>query len=580
MVTAAPWCAMLRATRESSMAAGKVWQRRITATGVAAAAILAPLWAAAPASAASLCAPPADTVAPQITSLTLSTPSVDLNSGSRVVTITAGAIDTSGNGTASGVKAIQVELRGPRRFGESNLTLASGTAIDGVWTGTYTVPKAGPAGAWSINFVFLEDAAHNSQTYSNGTTNADSPTDIRLQSGWDTTFTVTGTGPTPPAKVKPGPLTGFTMSPQSVNTTKAAKVVHVTATFSAPLPKHLLLFFIRTGGRGIQQPGRVLFKQTSPGHWTGKVTVHRWAGDETARPELFASYGPNVRPRGKNFSPQELTVKHFASKLTIVSGVDKTRPVLTSLTFSPPTVNTTSGAQTVTVTATASDTQSGVKRINANLYINNGSNGSAAGFYPFPGLGFFRSSNLNVKFTRSGNQWIGTVKFRECVPSGNWKINAFVTDRAGNATFYSSKKLIAAELPGTLAVTSTHGDVDPPSIRGAVALDYDHSIVLDFTEGVKNVSTSTLSVFDLKPTATRFQSTTPVTSIDCYRLGTLVDCSGSGGLVTSAVLFVPAVKGEAKFQVYANLNSVTSQLTDGAGNPLGWEGYAASVTGA
>jgi hypothetical protein len=34
-----------------------------------------------------------------------------------------------------------------------------------------------------------------------------------------------------------------------------------------------------------------------------------------------------------------------------------------------------------------------------------------------------------------------------------------------------------------------------------------------------------------------------------------------------------------EFQVYANLGGITSQLTDGAGNPLSWNFQAADVTG-
>jgi hypothetical protein len=457
--------------------------------------------------------------------------------------------------------------------------LTSGTAIDGAWTGTYTVPKEGPAGAWSVEYVEVQDAARNSQFYSDDGKYADSPNDIRLQSGWDTSFEVTGTGPTPPAKVKPGALTGFTLTPQAVNTTKSAKVVHLTATFGAPYPKTVEVFFERTSGHGLQIENRFAFKQTSPGEWAGHVTVHRWMGDSTARVQMFAGFAANVKPRYENITAAKLRALHFPHSLTITSGVDKTKPVLTSLSLSPTSVNTVSGAETVTVTATATDTRSGVSRVNATLYTNHGENGSAAGFYPYPGLGFVSSGNLNVNLKRSGDEWVGTAKFRECVPSGTWKVDAYVTDRAENSTFYSSKKLIAAELPGTLAVTATHGDVEPPSVRDAVALDFNNWIILDFTEGVKNVSTSTLSVFAMKPKADRFQSTTPINGIVCYHEGTIVDCSGSGGLVTSAVLTVNALSGQAKFQVYANLNSMTSQLTDGAGNPLDWNEPAAEVTG-
>jgi hypothetical protein len=96
---------------------------------------------------------------------------------------------------------------------------------------------------------------------------------------------------------------------------------------------------------------------------------------------------------------------------------------------------------------------------------------------------------------------------------------------------------------------------------------------------VKNVSTATLSVFANRPAATRFQSATAVTGIVCSDGSTTVDCSGSPDLITSAVLSVPALSVGAEYFVYANLNAVTTQLTDGAGNPLAWSFFAADVTG-
>jgi hypothetical protein len=574
---------MLRATRETSMATGtSKWQRRIMATGVAATAVLMPLVPATPANAASLCAPPADTVPPQISSVTFSRQSVDLTTGPRTVTVTADATDSSGNGAASGVKRISVFLTGPRADADARLSLSSGSAADGVWTGKLTIPKNARAGTFTLRQVTAQDAAGNFQAYSNDDSHADSPTDISVQPGWDTTITATGTGTPPPKPVKAGTLTAFNFTPRAVNTTHAAKTVHVTATFSAPRPTRIFLFFARTSGKGhsfFQE--KVPFTHTTGGHWAGHFLVHRWLGDSKARPQFFADFGANVKPRFRNLSESTLHALHAPTVLTITSGVDRTKPVLKTLSFSPSSVNTVSGAQTVTVTATASDALSGVAQIQTSLSIRNGdSEGApAGGLYPYPGVGFEQSGYVNVSLKPSGNKWIGTATFRKCVPSGNWQVRTYVSDRAGNNAGYSTKKLDAAGLPGTLSVTSTPGDVEPPSVRDATAAGAAHSITLDFTEGVKNVNTSTLSVFALKPTATRFEHTTPVTAMTCSNGTSNVDCSGSGGLVTSAVLTVSGLTGGSEYQVYANLNAVAPQLTDGTGNPLSWSYAAADVTG-
>jgi hypothetical protein len=55
------------------------------------------------------CGPPADTVPPQITSLTLNRSAVDVANGPNTVVVTAGAVDTSGS-SVSGVRHIKVSM--------------------------------------------------------------------------------------------------------------------------------------------------------------------------------------------------------------------------------------------------------------------------------------------------------------------------------------------------------------------------------------------------------------------------------------------------------------------------------------
>jgi hypothetical protein len=104
-------------------------------------------------------------------------------------------------------------------------------------------------------------------------------------------------------------------------------------------------------------------------------------------------------------------------------------------------------------------------------------------------------------------------------------------------------------------------------------------ITLDFTEGVKNVTDSTLAVFARAPASTRFQAPLSISNVVCSDGTGTVACTGNGGLVTSAVLTVPDVAAGQDYEVWANQGSVTSQLTDGAGNPLDWSYQAADVTG-
>jgi hypothetical protein len=554
--------------------------RRGTAIGVTAAVVITPLLPMTGAHASGLCSPLPDTVPPQVSQVTFNRQKVDLDSGSRRVTVTADATDTSGNGAGSGITQLDVFVSGPHAGADPKMSLVSGTPTDGVWRGSFTVPKDGPAGTWSLSSVDAADADNNRQDYEHYGTHVQSPTDIALQAGWDTSFTVTGTGPPPPKKHHAGTVTAFSFTPHEVDTTHTRKTVHISVNFSKPQPKRALINFVHNTNSGRHYFARgAALKHAHGTKWSAHFTLHRWMGDNTLEAAIYAVYPTTVTPRDRSFSSSALRKRHFATLLTVHSRTDKTKPKLRTLSFSPPTVETTTGAQTVTVTATASDTHSGVGGIDADLYINHGGGGSASGLYPYPGLGYQDSGAVNVTLKPVGDKWIGTLRFRRCVPSGSWNTEILLNDRAGNSAGYNSKKLAAEGLPGHLSVTSTPGDVQDPGVRDATASGVDHTITLDFTEGVKNVTTSTLSVYALKPVSTRFEYTTAVTAITCSDGTAEVDCSGSGGLVTSAVLTVTGLTGGGKYQVYANQNATTSQLTDGNGNPLPWNYEAADVTG-
>lgn len=93
------------------------------------------------------------------------------------------------------------------------------------------------------------------------------------------------------------------------------------------------------------------------------------------------------------------------------------------------------------------------------------------------------------------------------------------------------------------AGTRISSSVIPPYIDHSSASSQAGTITLHFTEGVKNVIGSTLSIYSLDVDATRYASTLPINEIACMRGASTVPCSGSDGLVTKAVLTVPAVSG-------------------------------------
>jgi hypothetical protein len=503
------------------------------------------------------CGPPADTVPPQVTSLTLSRSAVDVAHGPNTVGVIARATDTSGSAVASGVKVFLVTLaRGRNTSKTVHLALASGTAAGGTWRGTIHIPRFASDGAWTLTAVDATDAAGNGQFYSEpitGTGAPNIPTDIRRQPTWDRFVTVTGSS----RPRKPGRLVGFTLSPRSVNTTHHARTVRVSATFAGTNPKSLLLD-LDTGPPSFVG-GRL--RRPSGNNWTGQLTIPRWLGDSAARVFLIPRYASNVKP-SKVIGPEQLAARNLPHNVTIVSRVDRTPPKLNDFTVTPSSVDVSSQAQRLTVTAKAQDRQSGIAGIRFDAH-------STSGDVRF---------STGAALTRHGNVWTGHATVPRCVVGGTWHVDAFVTNHAFGQARYRFARLARHPFTSTLSVTSIPGDVRSPTAAAEItASGTDHTMTLRFSEGVKNVTASTLSVFALQPAATRFQNALPITAITCANSSDVpVDCSGSPELVTSATLHVPDLTTGQRYELYANQGSVTSQLTDEVGNPADWTRSMAS----
>ncbi len=149
-------------------------------------------------------------------------------------------------------------------------------------------------------------------------------------------------------------------------------------------------------------------------------------------------------------------------------------------------------------------------------WIRHGANGitegAAAGAYPLAasGIGYLSSDQFRVRLHRTATgAWTGTTTIRQCVPSGSYRLSADLVDVAHNYRSYSSKQLAAAHLPGRIDVTSKHGDIVAPYLYSEATFSASSQLFLNFSEGVANVNTTTLSVYPLSPRSSRF--TAPVT---------------------------------------------------------------------
>jgi hypothetical protein len=564
-------------------------------TGLIGSAVLLPLIVSTPAAVAGvkLCGHPADTVPPQISSLTFSSQTVDTTHGPTSMTLTADASDTATGGPGSGVKHIEAFLTGPHdSFVRVKFSRSSGTRDDGVWTGVAAFTSKDWPGAYVLEDVSISDVAQNYQDYPGYGSVAASPTAISLQSGWDSTLTLTGPTPTnsKPQTVPAGKLAAFSVSPSAVNTTHTTKRVFVTARFTGRQPKHVFVNFYQRPQRGKAQFLQLQARLHSGVHgWRGHVTVPRWVGDGKPQANVSAEFGRGFAPQYREYDTTKLELLGFASTFAVTSTIDSTPPTLTKFSFTPGSVDTTTGLQTVAVKASATDAVSGVKAIEVsfeknagvNIEFGDGSNPSgAAAASGLGGLGNFEDGgNVNVRLTRSGSQWTGTATFRRCVPVGKWHVSANLVDNAGNGGYLSSKKLAKLGFASTLQVAAAPQYVFDPVVTAATAAGAYHQITLDFDEGVQNLATSNLTAYAMSPADVRYQNPLTISAIACSNGKIIIDCSGSAGLITSAVLTIPVVTGGRHYEVWADLNPAATQITDAGGLPVSWQYAIAQVKG-
>ncbi|WP_460712665.1 hypothetical protein, partial [Nocardioides dilutus] len=101
---------------------------------------------------------PPDTSAPVLSDFDFSPKTVDVNDGAKQVTVSAHVTDATGT-TAPTLLLDSDSTTQTAGFG--SMTLTSGTAQDGVWSRTVTIPDTAAPGPWTVTIYPLEDTLGN-----------------------------------------------------------------------------------------------------------------------------------------------------------------------------------------------------------------------------------------------------------------------------------------------------------------------------------------------------------------------------------------------------------------------------------
>jgi hypothetical protein len=377
---------------------------------------------------------------------------VDVSSSSKTVTVTAHITDDK-----SGVQHAEVYFSSPSNTQHefSFFALKSGTATDGTYTATITIPKSAEAGTWKLTRVNLLDQANNSVD--------DGPSySTSFPSGTPTDLSVTSTtaDTTPPA------LVSLDFTPKSVDVTNSSQTVIVTAHltddntgvqnatvyFASPSQaQHVLANFTLSSGtvtNGTYQASVTIPHSAEAGTWTIlQVFLQDTAGN-------FVSHGPSYSAHFPSGTPTNLSVKNVppmptptpsptATPSPTPTPNSSTVPTLVSLDFTPKSVDVSTAAQTVTVTAHLFDSISGVQ--------------IAAGYFTSPSGAQNADFNfIMVSGTAKDGSYQGTAIIPKDAEPGTWKLRRVILQDGAShvATYGSSSAALPDGMPTDLSVTS------------------------------------------------------------------------------------------------------------------------------
>ena len=291
----------------------------------------------------------------------------------------------------------------------------------------------------------------------------------------------------------PPTLVALSFSAASVNVSTAAQTLTVNATitddlsgfnygyieFTSPSGQtagYPSVYFARISGtdlNGGYQVAVAFPKFVEPGVWTASVRLMDNAGNSITLPSAT------------------LVSDGFPGTLTVVDSTpDTTPPTLLGASFSPSTINTSAGPQTITVSLQVADSQSGADFSNSsacgwNVYLSRA--GASATESMFLGYGNFTL----VSGTAQNGLWQATLTVPQ-YSGGNWSFgNVCLSDAATNRVNLTSAQLTAMGINPVLTDSSTPSDTTPPVLTG---LSFAPSIA-DTSSSSQNV-TVTLSASD------------------------------------------------------------------------------------
>jgi hypothetical protein len=422
--------------------------RRTDVLVVLALVLVAPLFAVAPARAAD------DTTPPQIISFSMTPALVNTETADQTVTVTMTVTDDQSGVTAQRNPGTTMEMGSAAAFTQQvncSFNRVSGDALNGVYSGTFTLPAGGATGSWQVLYLRLADNVGNFVDLQAGQLEAMFGAGCTL-----VTNVAANSDATPPQ------ITSFSMTPAQVNTETAEQAVTVTVTLTdaqagvssqgdsgaLAVPSEMQLVPATVGTQSVQCFLTRVSGDDHNGVYTGTFTL--LAGSHTGRWKVNYL---NLRDKLENrvaLNASDLEAKFGAGSAEVdnlAANADTTPPQMTAFSLTPLEFNTESAGQTLTATVTLTDDQSGVRLQDEPWpYVQ-------MSLAPLIG-----TQSATVNFTRvSGDNLHGVYTGRVTLPvgakEGIWSVQGLqLVDRVGNLSWLTADD-VESRLPSAEGLT-------------------------------------------------------------------------------------------------------------------------------
>jgi len=352
-----------------------------------------------------------DTTGPFLADLSLSATSVDTSLADQIVTCTMTLTDgPAGVSEAACLFISPVYLQSQTCVAQVPV---SGTAQNGVYECSVTLPRYSEAGVWTVSIDLVDKVSNRLTFVSLDLLSAGLPADLTVTSDADT--------------LAPE-LTAFSLSPAGVTVSAGPQAVTCSATLSDAKAGVDLVECVLTAPGLVQEQVCTSATPASGNRQNGtfqcvvQIPQFAEAGIWQAKVSFLDQAG-----NGVTVSTDELQLAGFSKDLAVTSAPqDVTPPVQTGFSFAPMTIDSFSGSTPVACTLNVIDDLAGVEAIGCTF------------FWIDPGFLYFQFQSCNSATPASGTRLNGVFACEVVLPrysaAGQWFASTVVLDAVGNTS--------------------------------------------------------------------------------------------------------------------------------------------------